>query len=804
MFFLRYIVNYLKRYYRIEHGTEFIDALRRVNRPSEVTVPNELIPAGVLMQLRGLFNLHALSINNDWVWPYWIEQQSNPKSASFIPRAMNLTYVNLTHRNWTAVGVLGQKREAVVDPRGLVTPWMQGWSLDTWIRVGGKYCFPSRIPSDKLCQGLRRNLPFVMTSFKANELVVRLETWAFRQDDWDYVAHEAEISNPTDKPLSCELVFAIRPYNPEGLSLVRNLAYNTRGFWNIEGQVAAFFPERPDKSVASEHAIGDVSAHLLDHRDDTSVMCHVGLATGASVYRLTIPPGESVLRYALMPMDPLNPRFFAFQRFTPETIAAAKEKVLGDWDRKMSEGTTIELPDPRYQASFEANKAFLVLLNDGHEITAGPLTYHRHWFRDAAYLVNALDKSGYNDDVAKLLRYFPLKQWKNGYFCSQKGEWDSNGEAIWAIVDHYRLTGDKALLEELYPALKRAVLWIEKKRHDVSFSRLKPKGLLPAGFSAEHLGPNDYYYWDNFWSLCGVRDALYAAEELGRYDDVQMFESIYRAYSRDLEEAMNRDIEHSGKHVLPAAPGRRPDSGMIGNIAAAYPLQLFSLEHTQWLRNTVDFIRDHLFHEEGFYQQMIHSGVNSYLTMQMAHCMVFMGDIGAYKLMEYMLKLATTTYCWPEAIHPRTLGGCMGDGHHGWAAAEWLLLMRNLVVHEREDVLELTRLLPAEWCKPGERVAILNAPTHFGVVSVAVEFLASGEVLTIHALWRTAPREIHWYLPAEARRVVEPAEGARLHDGIAILDPSVSRVRLEVALEHAHSVAEGTVPGLDELPQASV
>jgi hypothetical protein len=32
-------------------------------------------------------------------------------------------------------------------------------------------------------------------------------------------------------------------------------------------------------------------------------------------------------------------------------------------------------------------------------------------------------------------------------------------------------------------------------------------GLLPAGFSAEHLGPNDYYFWDDFWSVSGLFSA---------------------------------------------------------------------------------------------------------------------------------------------------------------------------------------------------------------------------------------------------------------------------------------------------------
>lgn len=831
MFFLKYIVNYLKNYYRVEQGTEFVDAMRQLNRPSEVTVPNELIPAGVLMQLRGLFNLHVLSINSDWVWPFWIEQQANPQSDSFVPRAMSLTYINLTHRNWTGFGVLGSSREAVVDPRGLVTPWVMGWSLDTWVRqdspnsdletlvgvdggngrraelvdrTGGGWAFPSRLKNEEVEQSLVGSIPIIRTAFQVRDVEVTMEDWAFREGDSDFAAHEVRLRNTSSHPVTAELVFSLRPCNPEGFSLIKNLAYNTRGFWNVDGKLAAYFPERPDECTASTHERGDVVRLLELEQSETTVHCPVGLATAASRYRVSLQPGEEIVRYTVMPLEPMNPRFFSFGRFTPEVLAQHRKATENVWRRKMEDGTRFELPDPRYQACTEASKATLLLLNDGHGVTAGPMTYHRLWFRDAAYILNALDKLGYAEDVRKNISFFPLRQWRNGYFCSQKGEWDSNGQAIWTAVEHYRLTGDVEALKEIYPAIRKAVLWIDKKRQDVSFSPTKPRGLMPAGFSAEHLGPNDHYYWDNFWSLRGVQDAAEAAEALGLDRDKAAFERVATAYRRDLEEAVNRDLERSSAGVLPAAPHRRPDAGMIGNVAAAYPLKLYLPEETAWLHKTINFIRDHLFHDEGFYQQMIHSGVNSYLTLQVAQCMLLQGDLSAFKLMDYMLKLASPTWCWPEAIHPRTLGGCMGDAHHGWAAADWVLIMRNLIVHEYRDTLQVTRLLPAEWCRPGQRIAISNAPTVFGNVSVRVEFGNSGEPserLTVEADWRKAPQQIHWYLPAEGRRVVS-AEGGqvRLEGAVAVLEPGVRSVVLEVDLEHAHSITEGSVPGLEEMP----
>ncbi|MEI7633584.1 MAG: hypothetical protein WCK47_04815 [bacterium] len=827
MFFLKYIVNYLKKYYKIERGPEFIEALRQINKPSEVTVPDELLPSGVLMQLRGLFNLHTLSINSDWVWPYWIERQFNPRSTSFIPRAMNISYINLTHRNWTAVGVLEGTHEAVVDPRGAVTPWHQGWSLDMWLSHDGQLCFPSRLPDNMVSQKLAMSkdsylfrsedseaapenapvddtaqnhiLPFVITCLSAGKLRARIFTWAFCHDENDYIVQEARVENVSAGAVDAELVFSIRPANPEGLSLIKNLAYNTRGFWNMGNDLAVYFPIRPEMSVASNHESGDAAFHLADGYDETTIHCAAGLATAASIFPLHLEPGASDWRCAVMPVLPLNPRVFPIGRFTPEFLEREYGNAVSQWSGKLAEALEVSLPDPRYQACFDASKAYLLLFNDGHEITAGPLTYHRHWFRDAAYLLSALGKLGYASEVAQILRCTTLKQWKNGYFCSQKGEWDSNGQAIWAIMEHYRMTGDTALLRELYPSIKRGALWIEKKRHDITFSKNKPRGLMPAGFSAEHLGPNDFYYWDNFWSLRGVIDAMHAAEAMGNDHDIALFDAIRRSYTRDLQESMSRDLEHSERQVLPAAPHRRPDAGMIGNICAAHPLGLFPPLTTPWLRNTINFIRNHLFHDDGFYQQMIHSGVNSYLTMQMAECLLTMGDMGAFALMNYMLRLASPTWCWPEAVNPRTMGGCMGDGHHAWASAEWILLMRNLVLCENDGALEITRLLPAEWCRPGQRIAALRAPTHFGLVSVVIEFSEGSESLSLDAQWRTPPSEIRWRLPAAGRRVVHPEGKVRLEGGLAIIDPDVAHVKVEVDLERAHSISEGAVPGLDEM-----
>ncbi|MFW6255915.1 MAG: hypothetical protein ACOC54_03770, partial [Candidatus Sumerlaeota bacterium] len=97
--------------------------LRGFAQPSEVAEPGELLRAGVVFHARGLMN-RAIQYNDDWVWPYWAERQFDPRDKAFVPRAFSLTHINLTHRNWTAVGVPNFTELPLVDPAGLVTPFL--------------------------------------------------------------------------------------------------------------------------------------------------------------------------------------------------------------------------------------------------------------------------------------------------------------------------------------------------------------------------------------------------------------------------------------------------------------------------------------------------------------------------------------------------------------------------------------------------------------------------------------------------------------------------------------------------------
>ncbi len=111
----------------------------RLSPRAETTLPfpAELIPMGARLVARGWMNNKFFPTNRDWILPFWAERQFDPHDPAFIPRGFNLYTINYTHRDWTMVGNLARDREAIVDPRGLVTPWFDGWSLDGWVETDG-------------------------------------------------------------------------------------------------------------------------------------------------------------------------------------------------------------------------------------------------------------------------------------------------------------------------------------------------------------------------------------------------------------------------------------------------------------------------------------------------------------------------------------------------------------------------------------------------------------------------------------------------------------------------------------------
>ncbi|MES2625086.1 MAG: hypothetical protein V4628_07400 [Pseudomonadota bacterium] len=691
---LRYIIRKAAQKQGFLDPIELLARLRSFAQPSEVGEPIELLRAGVVFHARGLINSKVIQYNLDWVWPYWIEKQYHPKSDSFIPRAFSASHINLTHRNWTAIGYPDSEQLPLVDPRGLVTPLYDGWSIDVWIVThDGRYLLPSQ--TDNCTQTLHtENGMCISTRTSAGELSLTSTS----QVELRMPSTECVIQLQAQADAAGWVVVSLRPYNPEGISFIDKvkLLDNRKG-WLVEDKDTVEFSLAAEHHQISDYDTGDVFLNLNAFAEKSAGECKAGMLTAAAFFPLNAANQLDMTVRIPLPSTPT-------EKLQPNTWMDIKEQVC-----------KLSCPDPQYQFLFDAAVSSLVL-HSPYDVYPGPYTYKRFWFRDAAFMIQSLLCLGMNDRARRAISRFAERQTTLGYFRSQEGEWDANGEVLWILRRFEELTGTK-LPPEWHTPIKRGAQWICRKRLPETPDS-PHAGLLPPGFSAEHLGPNDYYYWDDFWCIKGLEVAAEMIEET----DATAAES-YRKVATQFSAAVERSLATCRKRLkrmaMPAAPYRRLDAGAIGSLAVGYPLQACAPDDPGLL-DLVEFLLQDCFVDDAFFQDMIHSGLNAYLTLHVAQVLLRAGDPRYLELMDAVAVLASSTGQWPEAIHPRTLGGCMGDGHHVWAAAEWVMMIRNCFVREEKDRLIIGAGIPGRWLEHESHITFGPAPTSFGVVSITI------------------------------------------------------------------------------------
>lgn len=729
-----------------------------------------MLPATTRVLAQGYLNRFSMPLLREWLLPPWMRRQSDPASPLFTPRSVVNLMVNQTARNWTALGIPGRDHpvESLVDGWGLLTPVPGGPSFDWWVDVeGGVGGTMSPATQREVVQRLQGDLPVVLTAYEANGLRASSEVWLLPLPEGDWAAMQVVLFNIADVRLRGTFSLALRPYNPEGISPIYRVSYDGATL------VADGHPGPVTWPAPDGWALSDISGDLF-HRgagaggDRRSLHDARGFAHGVLRYEFDIEPWEEAEFLAFFPVHRGHapdaqrpaPKLFDVPQMEmrqPDSAyySRAKASTTLAWREALDGGMRVSLPHRELQASWEANRAHVLALHDGKTITPGPDLYHSFWLRDAAYMIYALSVCGYEEAAAQLVRGLAAWQRRNGAFVSHNGEWDGSGQAMWAMERHLALHPDAGLRQELVPAVRRARRWI------VRMLKVSEDGLMPPGISSEHLGPPDRYYWDSLWSLAGLR----AADRLlgRRYVRGRGAATTLQA---NIMKALRKDAQALGDYIVPAAPGRKIDLGMVGSLVGWFPLDcLPNSREEPFARATLDALEAAHFHEGALFVNTGHSGWGTYLNMRVAGCRIRLGMDGGWQMMRWLLDHASPTYNWPEAIHPHSKGGSAGDGHHGWASAEWLLLVRAMLFDDsREGLLEITPCLPLEWVEAPGRLAVERAPTAFGTLSYAVEWDAGGRNirLEISPDWHTPPRFMHWYMPGRPGDVAHPGVRARV------------------------------------------
>jgi hypothetical protein len=610
----------------------------------------------------------------------------------------------------------------MLTPKAFGPSWMPSvaWDGSTWI--------PSRLQAEQIEQSLFEGWQNrVVTRYKIHDaLAWDNEALPFRHDGHDWVKWTHKLRWAGEAPVDLAFTVGLRPYNALTLGPIFRSRQKGRS-WSINRQAGLSFSLQPDLVWFGKDR---EDPQLMEPPAESSPRgkSRSGWLAGCARWNLRLEPGDEwcLESYALIPFNDRRLRWRSLDtEGLPVSAALAEVELM-----QPSKPLNFRCADPGVQTMVKALVNRLSVFDNGSHFAPGTFFYNSHWLRDSTFLALAHDLWGLHDQVAFKESHWMHTQKLSGHYTSHSGEWDGTGQTLFTWVTHALLTGSEEVLSRNWRRMERGARWVSRIRRREQNAASPRAGLLPAGLSAEHFGPNDHYFWDNFWCLAGLDRLRLALQQWERAPSAaqrfaQWLDQETTAYREDLKRHISRLVEAHGG-ILPSSPYRHADAACIGTLVALGPLDLdLGPELSVWARANAEFLMEHWVRDGLFYQPIIHTGGNAYLTAQLASACQCLGDPRWLGLFEGIRAHASPTWAWPEAIHPRTGGGCMGDGDHGWACAEVLSLVRNALVREQDGRILLLPNTPEAWWRT-ETLTLREAPTLAGRLTFTLEPQSDG------------------------------------------------------------------------------
>ena len=614
-----------------------LSTFQRLGEDAEVEVPDRAACRSAPAPCSGALRTRAAAqVGADWVWPYWLERQLDPASPAFVP-ARPPAVPHQPHApqldRWSATST--RPWEAIVDPRGLVTPWVDGWSLDWWIGADDRWHLPSREAGRAPAPRRRRR------RWSRPRCGSRRRRRRSASTPCGAAAPRAAASWSSSRSRTASPRPGRRWPWPSGRTTPRawrsssaSTCTGTHGHRRRPGGAAAA-PRRRARVAASTFHDGDSAAAVLGRRRRRAAggprcATRPGWPRRRSCSRWpTAPRSGSPSRSSPAPRTPppaaADRRLVAAPAF-PDGAAAGRgggRRVAG---AEPTGACGSCCPTSGWPRRSTPTAGSCCCSTTATRSRPGPATYHRFWFRDAAYLLGALDRYGFHDEVGPgAAPRTRAGQRRDGFFFSQRQEWDANGAALVALAEHWRLARDRALrrgdrrADRPGRALDRPQAALAGGRTP---RRRRAAGLLPAG----HVGraPRSVRLL-LLGRLLGRRRAARRRPTLLRRgrparrgrrrrggSPPRMWADVEASLARDRRAPRHR--RHPGR---PAPPHRRRRDRLAGRLlrrsgccAADDPR----------IAATADAVRDalHVPTATRSSRAISHTGLGTYLTLQLA------------------------------------------------------------------------------------------------------------------------------------------------------------------------------------------
>ncbi|MFN8628069.1 MAG: discoidin domain-containing protein [Candidatus Binatia bacterium] len=655
------------------------------------------------------------------------------------PRGYHPRWLCAEQSYWTCVGLPDGETCAIVNEEGAVEVDRGTFAIEPFVHVDGRLMTWAEAD---VAQALEDEwLPVPSSIWEAEDLVMRTTAFAGRCAGHPILYVRYRLENRARRARHARVFAAIRPFqvNPPwqafgalgGVRKIGALAWDgTAVQVDASRWVVPLTAPSGFGAAAFEH--GEIPTYLAQGKlpSRSAVSDAFGYASGALAFDVDLGMGATADVFLAIPFGVSAAA--AVAALGRVNGAEAFDTAVREWRERLGAVGFAMPAAVRTYADVARTATAQVLVNrDGPALQPGPRRYTRAWIRDGAVMAAALLRLGRRAEPVEFVRWYAGYQAADGNVpcCVDRSgpdwlvEHDSHGELIFTVMECFRFTRDRAFLAEMWPAVRKAVAYLDALRaqrlgpeYDTAELRAR-RGLLPESASHEgYLAHPVHAYWDDFWALQGYRDAAAMAAALGDDGEAQRIAASHDALRADVRASIARTM---AERQIAYVPGSVEWADFDPAATAVAVSLLGALEDLP--RQALD----HSFDEylAGFRRrrsgEMDWNNYSAY-EIRIIGALVHLGRRDdAAELAAFMLgdRRPRAWNQWPEISwrNPRSPGH-LGDVPHTWIGAEYVFAFRGMLAYERQSdrALVLAAGVPAWWLEDGAGIGVTNLPTYYG------------------------------------------------------------------------------------------
>lgn len=489
-----------------------------------------------------------------------------------------------------------------------------------------------------------------------------------------------------------------------------------------------------------------------------------------AICRANLARGESRAWHFVMPAYPSDLPVRDLRGGARHDDVVARARTA--WRGWIGEAVAFETPDTLVNAAWRAALVTLIQcqekFGDDWASIGNPFQYRDVWIRDGARVVRALAVAGLTERARANAWTFRRFQFPSGAFVSQRGQLDGTGQTLWAFDQAASLPPDPDVARRYLPIAERALDWIDMQRRSTRRLDMRYSDLLPYGDPRDAELVRAQLTGNDAWAIAGCNAVVALARRAGDDDLARKAWAQAESYQETFNAALRRTFRDD---VPPSWQGVGRD---WGNLAAGYPtfvvpyndIRMLFLARRVWAR------------VPGL--ALVHYGpadsLHTYLGADLAQWALLAGRANVARgYVSDVLEFSSSTLGQAEIVHRGSGGFGLNLPPHTTAAAALIDLLRNMVVSDSRDTLDLALGGDLTWWN-GTRLP--RAPTRFGIVDVALERPAADEIA---ASWGTSAAPVRIRIPDGAVGIASLTPGATLVGGRWLYaPPGVTRAAIRI------------------------